>query len=481
MTTRAAAKQQEMEEQMAKLLELAGQQQRRQEELARQQQERQEELAGQQQRRQEELAQEQREQVDRLMDEQQQQLKLLMQRQKEAEQHAGVLEERVGAAEATLVSLTSTQQGLAEELRAGHSSLRRELQEELQTVLEKLRQREGVREKATPRTLDVSAPEFVPYSSCRDEDEGGEGSRGGGADADAIADGGCGGGGDGGARGAVQRPPQFDGRSPWEAYLTQFQMLAKLSHWSERQKTTFLAVSLRGPALTVLTNLPEERRNNYEALVAALQNRFGTAHQAELHRMKLKNRVRKREESLPELVEDVERLVRLAYPDAAPTILEVLAKDHFVDALTDDDMKLRIRQSRPGSLQQALETALELESYQLVSRGRSRPVRTTQLDGEKPLETRKRGKQRSPVSGEALGTLQQCVHALQRLTAGMTKAAAGGHRGQAGRKRWSPQSKSLTCWGCGEEGHLRRDCKKRPDEPDPARSPSVSQDQGNER
>ena len=38
--------------------------------------------------------------------------------------------------------------------------------------------------------------------------------------------------------------------------------------------------------------------------------------------------------SLAELAEDVEHLVRLAYPEAAEAMVEVLAKDQFVDAST---------------------------------------------------------------------------------------------------------------------------------------------------
>jgi len=59
-----------------------------------------------------------------------------------------------------------------------------------------------------------------------------------------------------------------------------------------------LAVSLRRVALTVLSNLPVDSRSDYRALVTALENRFGMAHQAEFLRMKLKNQTRKREESL---------------------------------------------------------------------------------------------------------------------------------------------------------------------------------------
>lgn len=90
--------------------------------------------------------------------------------------------------------------------------------------------------------------------------------------------------------------------------------------------------------------------------------------------MKLRNRTRGREETLAELMEDIERLARLAYAEAAPAMLELLAKDQFIDSLTDEDIKLKVRQSRPETLQLVLETALELESYQLASRQRGKSV-----------------------------------------------------------------------------------------------------------
>ena len=124
---------------------------------------------------------------------------------------------------------------------------------------------------------------------------------------------------------------------------------AELNHWTEEEKATYLAISLRGTALTVLTNLPEKQRRSYPALVQALRNRFGTGHQTELNRAKLRARVRRRDETLPALAEDVERLTRLAYPGAAEEMVATLSKDQFIDALHDEDTKLRVRQLRPAA------------------------------------------------------------------------------------------------------------------------------------
>ena len=49
------------------------------------------------------------------------------------------------------------------------------------------------------------------------------------------------------AKTAQRAPP-----STWEAYRTQFEMLAWMNGWNEMEKATYLAVRLKGPALTVL-------------------------------------------------------------------------------------------------------------------------------------------------------------------------------------------------------------------------------------
>ena len=105
----------------------------------------------------------------------------------------------------------------------------------------------------------------------------------------------------------MAKPLPYDGQSSWEAYKLQFKMLAQLNGWNDIQKATYLAVSLRGTALTILTNLLPKQHNEYKSLLSALDNCFGTAHQTELNQVKLRSRTR-REESLLELAEDIERL-----------------------------------------------------------------------------------------------------------------------------------------------------------------------------
>ena len=254
-----------------------------------------------------------------------------------------------------------------------------------------------------------------------------------------------------GTAGAIQpRLAPFDGKSAWDVYRAQFELLASLNKWSNADKATHLAISLRGAAATVLTNLHPAQRQSYEALSAALDSRFGTAHQTELNRMRLKARSRRREETLAELAEDVERLARLAYPEATEAMVEVLAKDQFVDALPDEDMRLRIRQNKPAMLRDALRLALELESYQLASRQRPKLVRGTQLQEGYPYQ-----RQTSPGATSSMDVLQQLVEAIQQC----------GKKQHRWRNFWKeksqwPASSDLICWECKEEGHRRRECPR---------------------
>ena len=149
----------------------------------------------------------------------------------------------------------------------------------------------------------------------------------------------------------------------------QFEMLAQINHWNGEEKSTYLAVCLRGSAQAVLSNMPADKIYNYDDLVSAPEARFGNAHQSpsELHKTKLICWVKRKEESLVELAEDIEYLTRLAYPEAARSMQESLAKDQFIDSLPEEDMRLKICQDQPKSLRDAVEFPLELEAFQVAS------------------------------------------------------------------------------------------------------------------
>lgn len=265
-----------------------------------------------------------------------------------------------------------------------------------------------------------------------------------------------------------QRPPTYDGKTAWDAFKMQFEMLAQINKWTTEEKSAYLAVGLRGPALAVLSNMPADKLYDYDTLVSALEARFGNAHQSELHKMKLRGRIRRREETLAELAEDIEYLTRLAYPDAAPAMQESLAKDQFIDSLLEEDMRLKIRQSQPKSLRDAVELALELEAFQLASRQRVKTVRGAAM--ETPIQTEVSA---DDVRKQMMQCMQQCVDAMLNRTAEENSGPRGRRtrRGPGGRKE-------VKCWSCGQLGHFQRDCPEtRKDADHLPTTPTTSQPQ----
>ena len=165
-----------------------------------------------------------------------------------------------------------------------------------------------------------------------------------------------------------QRAPRYDGTSKWEAYLAQFEITAELNGWTSPEKADFLATSMDGSAANILGAIPADRRKDYSELVTALETRFGCSVQKELNLVRLRNHRRQRGGPLVEVADDVERLARLTYADASSDTQNIHAMEQFIEAICDDDLRVRVLQSRPTNLQEALRSALELESYTLAVR-----------------------------------------------------------------------------------------------------------------
>ena len=163
----------------------------------------------------------------------------------------------------------------------------------------------------------------------------------------------------------------YDGKTSWLDYLAHFEICSDINGWSRQQRTQYLSVSLRGMACQVMCSMLAAKRYDYVELVAALGRRFNPQNQNELFRVQLRNRTRKPSETLPELGQDLKNLVYRAYPTATTELLDTLGKDHFIDAINDEDIRWRVYQSKPVTLDDAICSAVELEAYKIAEEQRN--------------------------------------------------------------------------------------------------------------
>ena len=244
------------------------------------------------------------------------------------------------------------------------------------------------------------------------------------------------------------KTPQYDGTSSWPDYLVQFEMVAELNDWDDYAMAMSLATNLRGTAQSVLGDLNDHERHDYESLVACLNQRFGPEHQTEMFRAILHNRTRQPEETLPDLAHEIRKLVRLAYPTGERVIIETIALEHFINALSEPDTKWRIQQTRPQTLDQAVRIAVELEAFQTANRQKSnkkdvRSVTASNNDGNQEIESMVTRMQK--LMTEGLQALERNVNGFKR-----------NKRCPQDRNQWT----EVTCYHCDQPGHKRNTCPK---------------------
>lgn len=160
-------------------------------------------------------------------------------------------------------------------------------------------------------------------------------------------------------------PATSDGSGQWIDFHAHFEACSEINGWSYATKGLYLAASLRGNAQGCLGNIQKDDKPDYETLVLALEYRFSPPSQAELYMVQMRERRQIAGETFSELGQ---RLANMVYPTATFEFRESLAREHFVDALDNSEMRIRIKQSRPRSFNDAVILAVKLEAHQRAER-----------------------------------------------------------------------------------------------------------------
>ena len=172
-------------------------------------------------------------------------------------------------------------------------------------------------------------------------------------------------------------PDKFDGSGSFAAFMNQFRTCSHYNKWGKRDKMAHIKILLRGnAALLVANNCP--RNATYKEVVKILQQRYANEEQHLIYRTQLKNRRRKKGETLQALYDDICRLAALAFSGDESKYKDLIIMDCFIDSLDDPLLEAKVRERDPLTIDEVFRIALRLESYE-----RSRSIKQTDDDRDK--------------------------------------------------------------------------------------------------
>ena len=291
----------------------------------------------------------------------------------------------------------------------------------------------------------------------------------------------------------------YNGMTCLETFLAKFDNCSHYFGWDTEDQLFQLKAALDGAAGQILWDL--DRAATVEQIQRLLRCRFGNDNQAERFRAELRIRRLKRGESLQTLYLDICRLMTLAYPGPTSSLSEIVGRDAFLEALDDQQLRVRILEREPRTLDEALNAAVRLEAFDQKapeevlskddgSRGKTRFAKTVTQDKKGKTPSANPDKAEPGVWAEVLRRLDELStevkvlreerqppkavmqEAPRAVAVGLMKPVQRGSRaGNASDTEFSRaprppnryqqgsrQRRDGNCRSCGEMGHWAREC-----------------------
>ncbi|MES9883151.1 MAG: hypothetical protein ABW185_19985 [Sedimenticola sp.] len=232
----------------------------------------------------------------------------------------------------------------------------------------------------------------------------------------------------------------YDGTGSWHDYWVQFGIAARGNNWDNETQAIKLACSLRGAAQSILSELDSRYHTDFNALVSALTDRFQPGNQSTLYKAQMKQRLRRKDEPLPELAQDIKRLTRLAYPSLPSDHRQDLALDCFIEAINDWNLEQFITMKEPQTIEEGLRIAMKYEAAKFRN-GRQTARQGIRMQSEICTGTN---------VDHQTKLLRECSDVLREIKSINKKQNGTGSNTQVPDHR--------VCYRCQQPGHIACDC-----------------------
>ena len=238
--------------------------------------------------------------------------------------------------------------------------------------------------------------------------------------------------------------PTFTGTGDVEAFLRRFGDVANHQQWDA--VTAFLM--LRDGLLEDAAPCGEQA--DRAGVEAALRQRFGQTPEecrTALHRLRRKTNI-----GLAEHADQIRRLVTNGYPTLAIAAQQELMRENFRSSCNHTGLQQFLLGQRGADLDEMIRVGTEY--LRQGQTGRETTVQTRQVTSETTDEP---GEAAASVNALKKSGELTCREMLEAILQAQREGSSNSRRRTKGRKDGTP----LTCWKCGQDGHVRRNCPQK--------------------
>jgi len=285
--------------------------------------------------------------------------------------------------------------------------------------------------------------------------------------------------------------PPFNGREEWQVWISRFEIIAHRQRWTQDEKLDNLLPRLEGGAAEfVYSQLPQHVVYDYGLLIGELNNRYRRIETPRTFAAQFSSRNQKNGETAEDYAAELKRLYDRAhgYRDAATRQEDLVRR--FLDGLWDEEARFEVEfHKEPTTIDEAvyfivcfLQTkrrmgekpvdrhrkplrearspsteAEGLEGSESIGRvpDRAKNANKPGVKGDNPTSIKSSGSEPSKETekNETAELLKLIMDRLEKIT-------------QPNRDKPQPSGdyrrREITCFRCGEKGHMVRECPRGP-------------------
>ena len=239
-------------------------------------------------------------------------------------------------------------------------------------------------------------------------------------------------------------PAKYEGDLDFNDYLAQFEALAGEHGWTTAKKGVILLGRLKGRALEVAV---KGKELDYASLITRLRSHFSPDHE-DMFAQQLQALQKKPKQTWEDLAFEVRRLTIKAYKDVASTTQERLAAQAFINAIPEDDIRNKVRDTHPKTVAETLQQIRQVEADIAIEQQRKSQDKTS----EKVRESARTLKMED--TGEKLKVLEE---QMKTLLARVEEKGVGEKKKEADEARRTARGagRGRPAWGRGRGRGIR--------------------------